>query len=207
MHFVQKQAVLALVNSNRASGIFEDEVGNTLVTYFGRRVKAEVKTGRQLVNAGCYNSGPKAPSALGQLLTCLDQAERDRKKVFSDGLKDDGPLSSPITESEDHQSFTLGGIEYIYQDKTFTSETTSVLYLVHSWPDQANDATKKYKKAFNVGKWTAVDPSPFLDRVIVWKLSVSPHQDGLDEGPAVIFLIGHFKGSECYIPDLKLKLS
>lgn len=29
--------------SDGASGIFEDEVGNTLVAYFGRRVKAEVK--------------------------------------------------------------------------------------------------------------------------------------------------------------------
>jgi hypothetical protein len=57
-----------------------------------------------------------------------------------------------------------------------------------------------------VGKWTVVDPSLFLGRVTVWKLSMSPHQDGLDEGPVVIFLMGHCKGGECYIPDLKLKL-
>ncbi|KAG1785180.1 uncharacterized protein HD556DRAFT_1192503, partial [Suillus plorans] len=66
---------------------------------------------------------------------------------------------------------------------------------------------KKYQKAFEAGKWTVVDPGPFLGRVIVWKLAVLPHQDGLDAGPAVIFPMGRFEGGECYIPDLKLKLS
>jgi hypothetical protein len=56
----------------------------------------------------------------------------------------------------------------------------------------------KYMKVFDAGKWMAVDPGLFLGRVIVWKLSVSPHKDGLDEGPAVIFPMGRFKGSECY---------
>ncbi|KAG2109525.1 hypothetical protein DEU56DRAFT_920321 [Suillus clintonianus] len=279
--------------SDGASGVFQDEVGNTLVAYFGRRVKAEVNTDRMSLDPVAYNPGPKAPSALGRSPACLDKAERDGKKVYSDGLKretldkvhvatqllvhhigmehakrdgrhdkgdflmrypkDCGPPGGPMTESEDRQSFVLEGVEYVYHDYTFTSETTGVLHLVHGWPDQAHDATKygihpsknmvsgphgapqvhayfnatetlalrlavmfrkafpefykKYRKAFDAGKWTVVDPGPFLGRVIVWKLSVSPHQDGLDEGPAVIFPMGRFEGGECYLPDLKLKLS
>ncbi|KAG1769692.1 hypothetical protein EV702DRAFT_954947, partial [Suillus placidus] len=65
----------------------------------------------------------------------------------------------------------------------------------------------KYEAAFKAGKWTVVDPGPLLGRVVVWKLDVLPHQDGLDEGPAVIFPMGHFYGGECYIPDLRLKFS
>lgn len=65
----------------------------------------------------------------------------------------------------------------------------------------------KYQYAFLAGKWTVLDPGPFLGRAIVWKLDVCPHQNGLDEGPAVIFSMGDFSDRECYIPDLKLKLS
>jgi hypothetical protein len=50
-----------------------------------------------------------------------------------------------------------------------------------------------------------VDSDPFLGRVIVWKLNVLMHQDGLDESPTVIFLMRYFNGGECYLPDLKLK--
>jgi hypothetical protein len=66
---------------------------------------------------------------------------------------------------------------------------------------------QKYADAFQAGKWTVVDPGPFLGRVIMWKLDMCPHQDGLDEGPAAIFPMGNFSGGECYIPDLKLKLT
>lgn len=60
---------------------------------------------------------------------------------------------------------------------------------------------KKYQKAFEAGKWMVVDPSSFLGRLIVWKLAVYLHQDGLDTGPAAIFPIGHFEGGECYISN------
>ncbi|KAG1813000.1 hypothetical protein EV424DRAFT_1349195 [Suillus variegatus] len=61
------------------------------------------------------------------------------------------------------------------------------------------DFYKKYQQAFEAGKWMVVDPGPFLGRVIVWKLAVLPHQDGLDTSPAVIFLMGCFEGGE-YLP-------
>lgn len=46
-----------------------------------------------------------------------------------------------------------------------------------------------------------VNPGSFLGRLIVWKLAVYLHQDGLDTGPAAIFPIGHFEGGECYISN------
>lgn len=279
-------------DSDGASGVFQDETGNTLVAYFGRRVDPEAKN-CGLFDYSLYTPGPKTPSTMGRSPACLDKAQNEGKKMYSDGIKkqtldkvlvatqllvhhigveradrdgrhdkgdmmmkyskDGGPPGGDLTTSDDRQSFVLDGVEYVYQDKTFTSETTGVIHLVHGWPDQAHDprkdgihpskqmvsgargaphvhayfqATKtlalrlavmfrksfpefyyKYKKAFDAGKWTVVDPGPFLGRVIVWKLSVCPHQDGLDEGPAVIFPMGSFEGGECYIPDLKLKLS
>ncbi|KIK41773.1 hypothetical protein CY34DRAFT_107160 [Suillus luteus UH-Slu-Lm8-n1] len=64
----------------------------------------------------------------------------------------------------------------------------------------------KYEAVFLAGRWTVTDPGPLLGRVLVWKLQVMPHQDGLDAGPSIIFNMGKFTGGECYITDLKLKL-
>ncbi|KAG1735277.1 uncharacterized protein EDB91DRAFT_1083733 [Suillus paluster] len=64
----------------------------------------------------------------------------------------------------------------------------------------------KYEAAFLTGHWTVTDPGPLLGRVLVWKLQVMPHQDGLDAGPSIIFNMGKFTGGECYITNLKLKL-
>lgn len=165
---------------------------------------------------------------------------------------DGGPPCGIVTEA-DGKSFVLEGIEYVYRDRTFSSEKTGVVHLVHAWPEQGrnpkihgihpsadmvagcrniqyvqryfHDTEElamllaamfresfpafywKYRRAFQAGKWTVVDPGPFLGRAIVWKLDVCPHQDGLDEGPAVIFPMGDFSGGECYLPDLKLKLT
>ncbi|KAG0693692.1 hypothetical protein DFH29DRAFT_1007023 [Suillus ampliporus] len=279
--------------SDGASGIFEDELGNTLVAYFGRRVDAEVETRGLSEDPVCYSPGSKTPSAMGRSPACLDKAQSEGRRVYSDGIKrqtldkvlvatqllvhhtnvehakrdgrhdkgdflmkyakDGGPPGDTVTRSDDRQSFVLKGVEYVYQDNTFTSELTGVLHLVHGWPDQAHDPEKygihpsknivsgahgapqvhayfkatetlalrlavmfrksfpefydKYRKAFDAGRWTVVDPGPFLGRVIVWKLSVGAHQDGGDEGPAVILPMGRFEGGECYLPDLKLKLS
>ncbi|KAG1721947.1 uncharacterized protein EDB91DRAFT_1256291 [Suillus paluster] len=239
--------------SDGASGIFEDELGNTLVAYFGRRVDAEVESGglsedpAQSEGRRVYSDGIKTQTldkglVATQLLvhhTNVEHANRDGRHDKEDFLmkyaKDGGPPGDTVTQPDDRQSFALKGVEYVYQDSTFTSELAGVLHLVHGWPDQAHDPEKygihpsknmvsgahgapqvhAYFKAtetlalrqFDAGKWTVVDPGPFLGRVIVWKLSVGPHQDGLDEGPAVIFPMGRFEGGECYLPDLKLKLS
>ncbi|KAG2031210.1 hypothetical protein BDR03DRAFT_986545 [Suillus americanus] len=131
---------------------------------------------------------------------------------------DGGPPAGIAAASQDKKGFVLDGIEYVYQDCTFVSEATGVMHLVHGWPEQGRNAEKdteqlalllgamfheafpdfyaKYVQAFKAGKWMVVDPGPFLGRAI----------DGLDEGPAVIFPMGHFSGGECYIPDLRLKL-
>ncbi|KAG2125167.1 hypothetical protein DEU56DRAFT_759409 [Suillus clintonianus] len=106
------------------------------------------------------------------------------------------------TESEDRQSYMLGGIEYMYQDDTFTSEATSVLHLVHGWPDQAHNVTKAYFNATaTLALWLgAMFHKSFPD--FYWKYK----KDGLDEEPAVIFSMECFEGGECYLPNLKLKL-
>lgn len=64
----------------------------------------------------------------------------------------------------------------------------------------------KYKAAFLIGRWTVTDPGPLLGRVLMWKLQIMPHQDGLDVGPSIIFNMSKFTSGECYITDLKLKL-
>ena len=50
----------------------------------------------------------------------------------------------------------------------------------------------KYEKAFEAGVYERQDPGPFLGRAIVWKLQVQVHQDGLDDGPTVIFNCGNY---------------
>ncbi|KAG1863909.1 hypothetical protein F4604DRAFT_1929031 [Suillus subluteus] len=279
--------------SDGASGIFQDELGNTLIAYFGRRVEANVETRGSSKGYTRYIPGPHTPSAMGRSSECLDNAERAGSRVYFDGIKKqmldkvlvstqllvhhigvqhaicDGrhdrgdflmkyakasiPPGETLAETDDRGSFVWEGAEYVYEDGGFASESTGVIHLVHGWPEQGRDPEKhgihpskdmvsgprgaphvyayfqvtealalrlaamfrvafpefyeKYRKAFEAGKWTVVDPGPFLGRVIVWKLSVLPHQDGLDEGPAVIFPMGRFEGGECYLPDLKLKLS
>jgi hypothetical protein len=97
------------------------------------------------------------------------------------------------------------GIQFVQRYFKDTEELALVLAAMFrvSFPD----FYMKYYRAFQAGKWMVVDPGPFLGRAIVWKLDVCPHQDGLDEGPAAIFPMGNFTGGECYIPDLKLKLT
>ena len=65
---------------------------------------------------------------------------------------------------------------------------------------------KDYAKAFEAGVWCTKDKDPWIGRVIVWKLPVSLHRDGLDEGPAVCFPCGRYKGGELCLPDLEAKL-
>lgn len=60
----------------------------------------------------------------------------------------------------------------------------------------------KYKKAFRAGIWYREDKGPFLGRAVVWKLQVGLHQDGLDDGPALIFSCGQFKGGNLCLPQL-----
>ncbi|KAG2745667.1 hypothetical protein P692DRAFT_20849793 [Suillus brevipes Sb2] len=95
--------------------------------------------------------------------------------------------------------------EYLYHDNASMSKVTGVLHLVHIWPEQglwihpSGDMLPSChgsQYVFKAGKWTVVDPGPFLGRAIVWKLNVCPHQNGLDEGPAVIFSMGYFSGRE-----------
>lgn len=64
----------------------------------------------------------------------------------------------------------------------------------------------KYSKAFEAGVWVKEDKGPWIGRVIVWKLQVSLHRDGLDEGPALCFPCGDYKGGELCLPDLGAKL-
>jgi hypothetical protein len=64
----------------------------------------------------------------------------------------------------------------------------------------------KYSKAFEAGVWIKEDKGPWIGRVIVWKLQVSLHRDGLDEGPALCFPCGSYEGGELCLPDLEAKL-
>ena len=63
-----------------------------------------------------------------------------------------------------------------------------------------------YKKAFQAGVFYSEDQGPWIGRVIVWKLPVSLHRDGLDEGPAICFPCGRYKGGQLCLPDLEAKL-
>ena len=68
------------------------------------------------------------------------------------------------------------------------------------------DYFRTYSEAFKAGVWMQSDPGPWIGRVIVWKLQVFTHQDGLDDGPTAIFNCGRYRGGELYLPDLGLKL-
>ena len=65
---------------------------------------------------------------------------------------------------------------------------------------------RAYSKAFQAGVFRMEDKGPWIGRVIVWKLPVSLHRDGLDEGPAICFPCGSYEGGELRLPDLEAKL-
>ncbi|KAJ7786968.1 hypothetical protein B0H14DRAFT_2956151 [Mycena olivaceomarginata] len=65
----------------------------------------------------------------------------------------------------------------------------------------------KYTKAFKAGVWEPADPGPWIGRAIVYKLQVSEHVDGLDDGPTASFCVGDFEGGPMYLPDIGMKLS
>ncbi|KAJ7933642.1 hypothetical protein B0H13DRAFT_1855888 [Mycena leptocephala] len=64
----------------------------------------------------------------------------------------------------------------------------------------------KYTTAFKAGVWEPADPGPWIGRAIVYKLQVSEHVDGLDDGPTASFCVGDFEGEPMYLPDLGMKL-
>ncbi|KIY62270.1 hypothetical protein CYLTODRAFT_361730, partial [Cylindrobasidium torrendii FP15055 ss-10] len=64
----------------------------------------------------------------------------------------------------------------------------------------------RYEAAFQAGQWFAEDPGPWVGRALVFKLQVSVHRDGKDDGPAAIFCAGTFSGGEAIFPDLGVKL-
>ncbi|KAJ8509050.1 hypothetical protein ONZ45_g8719 [Pleurotus djamor] len=68
------------------------------------------------------------------------------------------------------------------------------------------DYYAQYQQAFDAGSWVQADPGPWLGRALVYKLQVTPHVDGLDDGPTAIFPTGSFGGGAAYLPDLSLKL-
>ncbi|KAG2112047.1 uncharacterized protein F5147DRAFT_651150 [Suillus discolor] len=118
----------------------------------------------------CYTSGLTMSSSMERSPACLDQAEKDSKKVHFDriklllskvGVKESGrngwhdqgntlkryekdgeDSGGMIAASEGEKTFMLNGVEYLYQDDMFTSKATGVLHLVHAWPDQGYTATK-----------------------------------------------------------------
>ncbi|KAJ7860965.1 hypothetical protein B0H14DRAFT_2576314 [Mycena olivaceomarginata] len=47
----------------------------------------------------------------------------------------------------------------------------------------------KYTAAFKAGVWETADPGPWIGRAIVYKLQVSEHVDGLDDGPTASFCV------------------
>ncbi|KAJ7812879.1 hypothetical protein B0H14DRAFT_2855792 [Mycena olivaceomarginata] len=57
------------------------------------------------------------------------------------------------------------------------------------------------------GVWEPADPGPWIGRAIVYKLQVSEHVDGLDDGPTASFCVGDFEGGPMYLPDIGMKLS
>ncbi|KAJ7483131.1 hypothetical protein B0H11DRAFT_1914874 [Mycena galericulata] len=65
----------------------------------------------------------------------------------------------------------------------------------------------KYTRAFKAGVWERADPGPWIGRAIVYKLQVSEHVDGLDDGPIASFCVGDFDGGPMYLPDIGMKLS
>ncbi|KAJ7067337.1 hypothetical protein C8F01DRAFT_664885 [Mycena amicta] len=64
-----------------------------------------------------------------------------------------------------------------------------------------------YEQTFNAGKSNLLDPGPFLGRVIVWKLQVDLHRDGLDVGPTLTSADGSFEGGAMVLPDFGAKFS
>jgi hypothetical protein len=95
----------------------------------------------------------------------------------------------------------ITGLAHYYQASIPVASFLSTCFKV-AYPDYFST----YSDAFKAGVWIDSDPGPWIGRVIVWKLQVLTHQDGLDDGPTAIFNCGRYRGGELYLPDLGLKL-
>ena len=64
---------------------------------------------------------------------------------------------------------------------------------------------KKYRNAFEAGKWVTGDPGLWLGRLIIFKLQGLVHKDTNDLGPSVCFPVELFEGGEMLVPQLGAK--
>jgi hypothetical protein len=95
----------------------------------------------------------------------------------------------------------LMAVEHYYRASAAITQYLSTCFKA-SYPEYF----ETYSEAFKAGVWVTSDPGPWIGRVIVWKLQVHTHQDGLDNRPTAIFNCSRYQGKELYLPDLGLKL-
>ncbi|KAG1866350.1 hypothetical protein C8R48DRAFT_600713, partial [Suillus tomentosus] len=62
----------------------------------------------------------------------------------------------------------------------------------------------KYQRAFEARVWLMSDPGPWLGCMVIFKLQVYLHRDGLDAGPCVCILMGFFTGGRLTLQIYKL---
>lgn len=103
------------------------------------------------------------------------------------------------------RDLTHGSLASLGVKKYYQLSGQAVQYLAACFKVAFPEYYKKYEVAFAVGQWSKSDPGPWIGQVIVWKLQVHAHEDGLDDGPTCAFPLGSFTGGRLYLPDLDLR--
>jgi len=68
------------------------------------------------------------------------------------------------------------------------------------------DWHEQYSVAFTAGASLPDNPSPFLDRAIIYKLQGRLHKNRHNLGPSISFPVGHFSEQAMLFPQLLIKL-
>jgi hypothetical protein len=95
----------------------------------------------------------------------------------------------------------MSAIRWYYQATELVAKTLAIMFKA-IYPDLYD----KYTEAFKAGVWEEADPGPWLGRAVVYKLQVTLHNDGKDDGPTASFATGSYAGGHMLLPDLLAKL-
>ncbi|KAG1901574.1 uncharacterized protein F5891DRAFT_979398 [Suillus fuscotomentosus] len=155
--------------SDGASGIFQDELGNMLVAYFTRRAHGNVE-----IIEGIYtvHSRTADPINNGMIFSMSEQCLERGKKLYFDGIKrqtlekvivstqllvhhlgvqhaicdshhNGGDILMKYAKdsvSSGETFFVWQEVDYVYEDDSFALESTGVLHLMHGWAEQGHAA-------------------------------------------------------------------
>ncbi|KAK7433512.1 hypothetical protein VKT23_015167 [Stygiomarasmius scandens] len=115
-----------------------------------------------------------------------------------------GHPHDPMTPSKSHSARAGCGIaiETWYESSVEVNDFLGAIFK-KEFPEEY----PRFLKAHKAARWRKSDPGPYVGKVVIWKLSGSPHIDQGDPCPTATFGLGCFEGGNMEILDIGVKLA